>query len=593
MMLLAEALTEVLALWDKCLLKTLPEALIQDRLPVILIQILTRTLFTQTAGGAWSPEGGSEITAYGILTLKALSWLPWHASLQEAAASGIKSGQHFLDQSQDEWTKPAYIWVEKVTYGSARLSESYCLAAMRASRMSYTWSDRVNSLATIPEKPLSKLLQLFSILQDFQSEPQWKLVASALEGYKFLSQLKRTGSEILPEQRGAKNEYLAYIPFTWILVNNHHRLFLSANLLWDMMVLTVCNFRVDEYMETAVSKLSDANLEPVKAMIHHLCSSQALGRPRTNAKPIECQPEPTSDIAYLPGTVKAEINVQRTDGNDTQTSATDDYPAGAHEKYSVSTLTSVCAVLSHYIRAMLDHPRIVSASTSDRSSFRNALCTFLLSHIAQIADNSSFATQSSWDSSATSVFANPRQTFHSWVHTTGAESVSCPFSFTFLTCLLGAALPSTHQQSREQVNDCFASARQGYLAQELCMHLAVMSRLYNDFGSVERDRIEANINSINFPEFHIYTNHETSYTERGAVEHEERLKEDLLELANHERHSADTAAERLLKELEGNGDKEGGIRKKEKADAVRLFIGVTKLYADLYVARDLSNRIPT
>ena len=273
MMLLAEALTQVLVLWDNCLLKTLPEALIRDRITVILIQILNRTLLTQNTGGAWSPEKGPEITAYGILTLKTLQSFPWHLFLQRAMTSGIAYGQRSLDQATDEWAKPAYVWIEKVTYGSARLSEAYCLAAMKVSTISYAWSDRVKSLMNIPEKSLSKLLQLFTTLQDLQAEPQWKLVASALEGHMFLPQLKSAGSKVLPEQSGAKNEYLAYIPFTWILVNNCHRLFLSANLLWDMMVLTVCNFRVDEYMESTVGKLSDADLEPLKAMIRRLCSA--------------------------------------------------------------------------------------------------------------------------------------------------------------------------------------------------------------------------------------------------------------------------------------------------------------------------------
>ena len=568
MMLLAEALTELLVVWDKCLLKTLPEVLVRDRIPVILIQILNRTLLAQTAGGAWSPNGCPETTAYGILTLKALHSLPWHTSLQEAVVSGIRSGQQFLEQSEDDWTKPAYIWIGKVTYGIARLSEAYCLAAMKDSVTSHAWSERVQSLVNIPEKTLSKILQLFSSLRDFQNEPRWKLIASALEGQTFLSQLKSAGSEFLPEQRGAKNEYLAYVPFSWVLVNNHHRLFLNANLLWDLMVLTVCGFRVDEHMESAVGRLSDADLESVKAMVHRLCGAQ----------------------------VEIAVDRHRIDSSGTQSNAIDCTPvdgatAGTHEKYSVSTLTSVRAILSNYIRRIMNYHRIIGASTSDRSNFRNALCTYLLSHITQIAGNSSFATQSCWNPSTTSVLTNPGQTFYDWAHTTGAESIACPSSFAFLACLLGAASAHT-QEAQEQADDCFGSARQKYLAQELCMHLAVMSRLYNDFGSVERDRIEANINSINFPEFHNYANHSASDTEKAAAGNERRLKEELLELATHERHSAHIAAESLLKELVEYKGKEGGIRKKkEKVDALRLFIGAAELYADLYVARDVSNRV--
>ena len=116
-----------------------------------------------------------------------------------------------------------------------------------------------------------------------------------------------------------------------------------------------------------------------------------------------------------------------------------------------------------------------------------------------------------------------------------------------------------------------------------------MSRLYNDFGSVERDRSEANINSINFPEFHESPGCVASLTE--TADHERRLKQELLELAKLERQSADEASEAFLKSLEGETETDGIQRWKDKANAVKLFIGVTRLYADLYVARDLSNRI--
>ena len=109
---------------------------------------------------------------------------------------------------------------------------------------------------------------------------------------------------------------------------------------------------------------------------------------------------------------------------------------------------------------------------------------------------------------------------------------------------------------------------------------------------MERDRIEANINSISYLEFHKYMNYVVDYTEKAVAEHEMRLKEDLLKLAQYERHGADMAAERLLKELKGIGEKGRDRRKKrEKVDAIRLSIGVTRLYADLYVARDLSNPV--
>lgn len=106
------------------------------------------------------------------------------------------------------------------------------------------------------------------------------------------------------------------------------------------------------------------------------------------------------------------------------------------------------------------------------------------------------------------------------------------------------------------------------------------------------EALYSNVNSVNFPEFHNAAIHATDLTEDLAAEQEIRLKTELLELAEHERHSVDIAAERFLNDLESSNEKGVGmLKKKEKADTVRLFTGVTKLYADLYVARDLSNRI--
>lgn len=590
MMLLAEAFIQLLVVWDKGLLKSLPEALLRDRIPVVLIQILNRTLLAQNTSGAWSLEEWPETTAYGVLTLMTVCSLPWYAPLKAIAISAARSGQGFLDQSKAGWTKPAYVWIEKVTFGSAMLSEAYCLAAMKASETSYNWSDDVKGFIDISEKHVSKLIQLFSTLAVFQPEPRWKLTASVVEGSAFLPLLKSVGKSVLPEQKEAKNEYLAYIPSTWIIVNNHNRLFLDANLIWDMMVLTVCNFRVDEYMESAVAKLSNDKLEPVKSLIYDLCSVEHPDRYGTEVK-LENLERNIYGTKYLLSNAEAKANGTVTDGVGPESNTTDSSTTDAHERYSVSTLTSVRAVLKHYIRAMLNYPRLRDASTFDKSHFRNALCKFLLSHTAQIADNSDFAIQSSWNSDATRIFSSPRQSFHSWIHTTGAESVSCPFSFAFLTCLLGAAPVGARNCSQKPAEDCFKSTRQKYLAQELCTHLAVMSRLYNDFGSVERDRIEANINSINFPEFHNCSSRASSCSE--TAENERRLKEELLELAEIERQSVDVASETFLRDLEGVLEAGGGWREKYKANAVKLFIGVTRLYADLYIARDLSNRIVT
>lgn len=376
------------------------------------------------------------------------------------------------------------------------------------------------------------------------------------------------------------------------MVNHHNHLFLSADIPRDMMVLTVCNIRVDEYMETIVAKLMEDNLEQAKFIIHDLCTLEGLKKRMTAVRPSKDSVEAPSNREHSCTASKVKTAKIETYWGTVQTNRTDTVIVEANEEYSISPLASFRAVIGHYIRATLQHPRVLRASSADHSNVRSLLCAFLLSHVAQISDNSRFASQALWNPSATTVFASPRTSFYTWAHTTGADSISCPFSFAFFTCLLGVEAAPKHTGTQKQADDCFTSMHQKYLAQDLCAHLAVMSRLYNDFGSVVRDRIEANINSTNFPEFHANMNDlSISTDEKMGLTDKKMLKEELLRLAEHERKCADLASERLLKTLKSKEIGVGRESAKLKADGVRLFLGVTSLYADLYVARDLSNQV--
>jgi hypothetical protein len=154
-------------------------------------------------------------------------------------------------------------------------------------------------------------------------------------------------------------------------------------------------------------------------------------------------------------------------------------------------------------------------------------------------------------------------TYHNWARSTGANHTSCPYSFVFYLCLI-----SKPQQD-------LAGVRQCYFLEDACRHLATMCRQYNDFGSVSRDRQEQNLNSINFPEFEICT--EEGHMDLEAME--ARRKRELLEIAEYERRCLDTA----LAELEQCLDP-------SLLSKIKLFVHVTDLYGQIYVARDIGVR---
>ena len=197
----------------------------------------------------------------------------------------------------------------------------------------------------------------------------------------------------------------------------------------------------------------------------------------------------------------------------------------------------------------------------------------------------------------------PTTQSYAWVLTVGADSVSCPFSFNFLTCLIGAYTSIAANIPKEWTGvetEVFSSLKQKYLARDFCAHLAVMSRLYNDYGSIVRDRAEANANSVDFPEFDhldtgsVATSDGLPESQEGRAEWQEEetamLKAQLLDLAVYERKCVEHIQAELLKEV-GKREDAPGREEDIKVRTIKLLTGVANLYADLYVAKDLSNLV--
>lgn len=155
MLLLIEALIHLLNIWNSGILNDLQESLLQDRISVVLIQILNRTLLSQKANGTWNSVDCSEIIAYGVLILSALCRLSETSFLQTQVTFAIKAGQSILDQSWHEWTKPQYLWIEKVTYDSHNLSKAYYLTAMKPKSLFNSWSEKVKNIFDISTEFIS------------------------------------------------------------------------------------------------------------------------------------------------------------------------------------------------------------------------------------------------------------------------------------------------------------------------------------------------------------------------------------------------------------------------------------------------------
>ncbi len=530
MMLCAQSLGLLLQQWD-CHKLPIKEETLYRRVPLVLTQILRHAMQTQETNGSWE-HGSCEITAYAVLTLVSLVALPWMTKFREFHITlAIEKGKEYLRENHHRWDDARHIWVEKVTYASKVLSKAYCLAAMKALPSEYSWSQDIQDMTGLPTKSITNLTKFFYHLPLFSHirNHDAMILMSLSESYLFLPQLRCSIPAIFPRNDEAESKYLEYIPFTWISCSS---LATQADftILVDMMVVSVLNYQVDQYMEAVIARDYATDFQSIRDLI---CT---LGEEKNNSE--------ASAHAQITGS-----------GNNVKAEPSKD-PG---------------VVLSDFIAYITSHPAVLRQTPKMRHHLLLSLRTFLHAHLTQLSDNARLAT-----------LGSPSVPYYDWVHTTSAAHTSCHYSFLFFCCLIG-------QTPGPSGNDeCFTTVRQKYLAQDVCAHLATMCRMYNDLGSVRRDREENNVNSVDFPEFHCGTNSNGFLEDQMDEEQQERRrheeddkKADLLWLANHERECLEQAFAKL---------EESGIKSRIK-EMLRLFIRVTDLYGQIYVARDLTGRV--
>ena len=574
-MLLAEAMVRLLQVWDEGKLVSLPYDLVANQIPKILSQVLIRTLRNQCAEGYWKSSKSNEVTSYAVLTISSILSLPWLAILKSQAAEALRMGQAFLQQNERRWSEAEYLWIEKVTYKSSVLAEAYCLAAMGVGTPSTAWSPKVQKLTMFLSAAVEKFDSFFGRLPLFSESDDRLVKHSLVEGYMFLPQLKQIRLDIFPRKGMAKDRYLEYIPFTWTGCNNLNGNSLSNRVIWDMMIISMLNYQADEYMEDVVAQLQEPGLEAVEKMVGRLCG-------------VSMQQQATNGCHTRDATQSQDFDLQDEDKDDVilTTEANGGTPG--------SRLAKIETCLSRFINHVLEHPASLSAPSAIRSLLAFELCKFLLAHLAQIRDNFRFGAQAVPPTlSAPTFFSRPRTSYLEWVRTTSADHTSCPYSFVFFTCLI--APPGS---------SCFTGVEQHYFLQALYRHLATMCRQYNDYGSIERDRVEQNLNSVNFPEFaEAATEADGSTTSSDApsdlpggsvTSHADgnnssegndnfpmrRIKESLLTIAAYERGCLNLTMEKLGKLLD-----------KKTMRAIQTFVDVTDLYGQIYVARDIATRM--
>ena len=167
--------------------------------------------------------------------------------------------------------------------------------------------------------------------------------------------------------------------------------------------------------------------------------------------------------------------------------------------------------LSKFVKFFLEYLRIQMANQNDIEQLRRELKFYLLAHIQHCEDNS-------WlEAAKSAVTIQPiRSSLFRWIRATGADN----FGVQYASALIGCLLTSSYGDGL----DFLPSAEMKYIVQDCSHRLAIIGRIYNDYGSLQRDRDEKNLNSTFFPEF-----------EASRGKSDDELKRKLRRIADYER----------------------------------------------------------
>lgn len=542
-MLLSSAFTRLLQRYDKGDLVGIQESLISKDIPLCLCQILSRVLSQQKDNGSW--EDSLEVTAYSVLTIAQMMHLPFHQDLRHyTLESAASRGCSYLVAHQDDPAEPCsqdYLWIEKLAYVPVFLRRVYSVAAIHASREQLIWTKEIRGHFQIPEKagPMKLLLQRIPLLKQSSVVSMDLALLEAFHWSKYLHEFKHI---VFPgvEKNGGRDKYLELIPASFTICNQLGKTPISPNAIWDMILLSLLIYQIDEFMESIVIQLPETSLRILERQLRAKCGLKK-GEPG-NPEAIWSVSSPSPELQM--------------EGAELINNGSGEYP-------EPESMDSIVQILGRFIDHVLGHPKVGEAPQAAQMELAEELYNFLLAHISHISDNKRLKVDSERQKSG-SVQDDywSKSNYFKWVRSVGADDTSCPVSALFFMCLISQ--PSQY---------CFQDCQSKYMSRSLVRHLSTMCRQYNDYGSVSRDMDEGNLNSLHFAEF---SKQSPANASQGLA-----MKDQLLEIAEFERSCMELALQRLMQKLISN----------DAAERFKIFVDVTDLYGQVYVQRDLTNRI--
>ncbi|KAF2964174.1 hypothetical protein GQX73_g9398 [Xylaria multiplex] len=526
--LIVEAFVDILNLIEQDKLPGVFDEDLQSRLAVAVFQACFRPLLDQQADGSWNQS--IEETAYGVLILSEARRVCFFNDLRQPLDEAIARGVAFIQSIKERPLN--YIWIEKVSYASRLLTDSYVLAALKASSSAPTGDATIGSSLwqNVSSSSLDKHVKLFAKAELFSPHPEWELRGSMIEAVLLKPLLIKRRLEVFQRQGMQEDKYFDLIPLFWTSPNNRARTFASASFLYEVSLLSMLTYQVDEFMEAVAAPAFQGRI---------------------------------SELRQLVWTVLPEEPVEA--------AVTKEQNGHANGNGSSSPQDDVLATLKGFKKYCFENPLVKTASAADQKTLERELRTYLLAQVQQEEDSARFRQQRESEKPG----AGSTSTFYNWARSTGADNVSGPFAWAFIGCLLSSTLTPGGGGK-----DVFPTAGEKYVAADVYRHLATMARIYNDLGSIRRDQEEGALNSVNFPEF---VSHESVESKKQVLHTLGEYEYSCLKLAFNQ------LEDLRRKGAESSKDVAAARLSKRRMDVWSMFLDQVVLFDQIYVIKDLSS----
>ncbi|KAK2874910.1 hypothetical protein FQN49_001949 [Arthroderma sp. PD_2] len=446
-MLMCEALMSYLHRWNEGDLAALPDDLMKFQLPITLFQALIRTVRTQNQDGSWGSSNSAEETAYALLILKRVASFSFTDMITAEVKEAIRRGLQFILTRGQRLPADDQLWLDKTLYALPTVSDVYIMAAVRPEETDDKLAETPRKLvADMSTTMVHKMAEYFAQLPSQAETPKWVIQASVVEAVLLGQRLKEL--DIFSTGKALGDKYIKYGACFWTLANNASPDYLlSTEVIYSMVELSVGLFQEDEVMETSLVNLPESTTATLAGYIDGLCHDTS----------------PCKDTY-------PNASASGTNGSDT-------------DEETLSHLKRVQQNIERWFRFALEDNLPTKSSPYDRRELQQELKMATLAAIQQAKASRPLKNGS---------VGHPHsaQTFYNWLHTSAVHDVKSAVVSKSLICKIG-----------NKGGEVFTTAREKYLAEKLWRQISVEGRLWNDLGSIERDRAASNLNSVDFPEF--------------------------------------------------------------------------------------------